>query len=84
MHKVQVQPGFTELEQKIFRVVRRYVTFCARSRVRIAEGLAACLPPELANRADITFRAYAEPWYDSLHRIDSNGKGNRPPRDRRL
>lgn len=49
-------PGYTSLEQKIFRLCRPLFPLDARSRLRIARELAEQLPAEYANRADITFR----------------------------
>jgi len=66
MDKVQVQPGFTSLEQKIIRLCRRYFRVVARSRVRLGDEVAAHLPKKYANRADIRFKATSEPWYTAL------------------
>jgi hypothetical protein len=76
--KVQVQPGFTSLEQKIIRACRPYLVVCARSRVRLAQAVAAGLPPEFADRADIQFRAYEEPWYTYLQSVTPGAKRRRP------
>lgn len=80
--KVQVQPGFTSLEEKIIRVCRPYLPVCSRSRVRIADGLAACLTAESADRVDILFHAYAEPWYKKLRTVDPTVKEREPQADR--
>jgi hypothetical protein len=77
-NKVTVQPGFTSLEQKVIRACRPYLEVCARSRVRLSEALAARLPNEFADRADIRFRAYDEPWYTELHTLNPSDRQRRP------
>jgi hypothetical protein len=76
--KVQVQPGFTALEQTIIRACRPYLPVCARSRVRMAEALAARLAPDYADRADIGFRMVKEPWYSLLCTASPEAKRRRP------
>jgi hypothetical protein len=78
--KVQVAPGFTSLEQKIIQVCRPYLPVCARSRVRIADPLANQLSPEFADRADIQFHAYKEPWYTMLRTTHPGAPRRRPKR----
>ena len=77
-NKVRVQPGFTSLEQKVIRACRPYLDVCARSRVRLSDALAAKLPNEFADRADIRFRAYDEPWYTELHTLNPSDRLRRP------
>jgi hypothetical protein len=76
--KVQVQPGFTALEQTIIRACRPYLPVCARSRVRIADPLADKLAPDYADRADIGFRMVKEPWYSLLCSASPEAKRRRP------
>jgi hypothetical protein len=76
-NKVQVQPGFTSLEQKIIRVCRKYLVVCARSRVRLANAVARELPPKYANRADVFFKAYSEPWYTTLNATNPSARSRR-------
>ena len=77
-NRVQVQPGFTSVEQKIIQACRPYLNVCARSRVRLSKGLAAKLPNEFADRADIRFRAVGEPWYNELHTLNPSDRQRRP------
>jgi hypothetical protein len=64
--KVQVQPGFTSIEQKVIRACRAYFDVCSRKRVRLATAVARELPAKYANRADVFFRVHQEPWYTTL------------------
>jgi hypothetical protein len=75
--KVRSQPGFTTLEQKIFRECRDYLDVCSRSHVRLTPAAAGLLPPDLADRADITFRQVKEPWYRVLKRLDGRVRPSR-------
>ncbi len=72
--RVRSQPGFTSLEEKVFRLMRSYIDVCSRSHVKLAPDVAARLPAHYANRADIVFRQTKEPWYKQLTRIHG---GNR-------
>jgi hypothetical protein len=74
--KVRSQPGFTTLEQKIFRACRPYLDVCSRSHVRLTPAVAERLPGVLADRANITFRQVKEPWYRDMARL---GGRSRPP-----
>ena len=50
---------------------------CARSRVRLADAVARELPPKYANRADVYFKAYAEPWYTLLNATNASARARR-------
>jgi len=80
--KVRSQPGFTTLEQIIFRELRPYLKVCSRAHVRLSQQVAEWLPEEYANRADITFRQVKHPWYMELARLDGSGRASVPVRAR--
>ena len=75
--KVRSQPGFTTLEQGVFRVCRPYIEVCSRSHMLLTEAVAQRLPKDFANRANVTFRQTKEPWYIQLACRDG---GSRPTR----
>jgi hypothetical protein len=81
--KIQVQPGFTSIEQKAIRACRPYLPVCARSRVRLANAVANELPGDYADRADILFRAYEEPWYSELCAVGTDARRRRARRGER-
>ena len=75
--KVRSQPGFTTLEQKIFRILRPYLDVCSRSHVRLVDVIAEQLPAAYANRADVTFRQVLAPWYKELAHLGGGKKSVR-------
>ena len=75
--KVRSQPGFTTLEQKIFRECRQYLDVCSRSHVRFTPAVAERLPGNFADRADVTVRQVKGPWYRVLKRLDGRGRPSR-------
>jgi hypothetical protein len=77
--KVQVQPGFTSIEQKVIRACRAYLEVCSRKRVRLSTAVAGELPAKYANRADVIFRVNHEPWYTTLTPIHSGARVRRTP-----
>lgn len=72
--KVRSQPGFTTIEQLLFRLLRRYLSVCSRSHVCLSPAIAALLSAEHANRADVTFRQVKAPSYKKLKRLGLSGR----------
>jgi hypothetical protein len=77
--KVRSQPGFTSIEQKIFRACRPYLQVCSRAHIRLSLLAADRLPDAFANRADVTFCQSKEPWYRKLARLDGGGRRAKLP-----
>ena len=61
--KLQIERGFTSLEEILFRLVRVCTKKCSRSHVTLSDLVAAALPPAYANRADLHFNLYRNANY---------------------
>lgn len=86
-NRVRVDPSFTSIEQKVKRILRRYVTFLSRDQVCLARAVAEQLATAFADRAEIGFKSYktaaslyTTATYKNLRTIDSHGPRRRAPK----
>ncbi len=76
-NRKQVRRGYTDVEQRLFELWRRYLDVCSRGHVMLAEEVRQALPRGYESRQDMWFFQGETAPYKELNALD--GRGPRKP-----